>query len=378
MKVWPNHGFSGPLFVGTIAAACLAAGCDVPRADDTAQRAVMHDLAHEVLLPLQGEVEAEAVKLSAAVGAFCDSPTDETLNAAQAAWRAARAPWKRAEVLRFGPSEDLRLGSAIDFWPARTDTIEAAIAAAPEPVTAEHIASLGVSSKGLPALEYLIFDPAGGNTSVLASLGGGDASALRRCAYARALGDAIAADATALHHAWSPEGGAFVDQMANAGTGSSLFPTGQDGVARVVNLLNASMQFTNENKISAPLGLMTGTPDPALVESRFSDNSIEDLLGSLQGVEDVYLGRHGERDARGLTDLVVARSAAIDAAVRKSLGDAQARVSAIPAPLRSAVTTDPASVTATHEAVRTARRLFAIDVASVLSVDITLTDNDGD
>src|SRR5690349_10849884 len=114
-------------FVLSIVVPCVSAGCEPLKADDTAQRAVMHDLAYEVMLPIQGELDAETAKLSAAVGAFCDSPTEETLGAAQAAWRAARAPWKQAEVLRFGPAEDLRLGSAIDFWPVRTDTIEAAI-----------------------------------------------------------------------------------------------------------------------------------------------------------------------------------------------------------------------------------------------------------
>ncbi|HVK67580.1 MAG TPA: imelysin family protein [Polyangium sp.] len=363
----------------TLTFALAAASCETPTADDTAQRAVMHDLAYEVMLPIYDELEKEALPLPPAVAAFCDAPTEATLTAAQAAWRTARVPWKHAEAFRFGPVEDLRLGSALDFWPARTDSIESAITAAPEPVSAAHIASLGVSTKGLPALEYLLFDPAGGNAAVLASLGGADAAVKKRCAYARALAEAIATDATTAQDAWSLEGGAFVDQVAKAGSGSTLFLTGQDGIARVVNLLISGLQAVAENRVSGPLGIVSGLgPDPTLLESRFSDNSIADLLGTLRGVEDIYLGRHGDRSGRGLSELVAARSPAIDSSVKKAFTDTMAATSAIPAPLRTAITDNPAAVTKAQDELRVLRRLLSTDVASVLGVAVTLSDNDGD
>lgn len=370
-----TNGRTAPALVSLLAFFATGVGCDVPRADDTAQRAVMHDLAYEVMLPIHVELEDEATALGAAVGAFCDAPSADTLDAAQEAWRAARAPWKHAEAFRFGPAEDLRLGSALDFWPARPDTIESAITAAPAPVTAEHIASLGTSSKGLPALEYLLFDPGG----ALASLGGTDDVAKKRCGYARALGEAIGKDATALHQAWAPEGGAFVDEVARAGTGSKLFVTGQDGVARVVNLVIALLQQISENKLGGPLGVSTGTPpDSTAVESRFSDNSTEDLLGNLRGIEELYLGQHGEHSGKGLSSLVRAQSAPIDDAVRKAIEDAKAKAAAIPGPLRLAIVNDPAQVQAALDSAKTVRRLFTADVASVLGVTVTLSDTDGD
>ena len=353
-------------------------GCSPPMEDDTAQRAVIHDLAYDVMYPWQVELAAEAQKVKTAVAAFCAAPTEANLTAAQTAWRASRLPWKHAEIMRFGPAEDLRLGSAIDFWPARTDTIEAAITAAPEPVTAEHIASLGTSSKGMPALEYLMFDPVGGNAAILVSLGGMDATAKKRCAYAQALGDTFANDASSLEAAWNPTGGGFVDQVANAGAGSTTFTSGQNAIGRVVNLLNAALQATNENKLTAPLGTATGTPDPTVVESRFSDNSIDDLIENIRAVDEVYNGHHGDKSGKGLTVLVGARSGAIDTAVKKALADAQTSISAIPAPLRVAVTDHADTVIAAHAAIRTLRIRISTDVASVLGVSILLNDSDAD
>jgi predicted lipoprotein len=364
---------------GFVLAASIAfVGCSSPVDDDTAQRAVIRDLANVVMYPWQGELAVQAQTVKTTIAAFCDAPTEANLNAAQTAWRATRVPLKHVEMLRFGPIEDLRIGSAIDFWPVRTESIEMALANAPDPITVEYIASLGTSTKGMPALEYLMFDPSGGNAAILVSLGGADAVATRRCAYARALGEAFANDTATLEAAWSPAGGKFVDQVANAGTGSTTFTSGQNAIARVVNLLNASLQVTNENKLGSPLGLNTGSPDPLLVESRFSDHSIEDLLENLHGVEDVYFGRHGDKSGQGLTVLVSARSAAIDTAVKQALTEAQSKVSAIPPPLRVSVTADSASVTATHAAIRALRIRLSTDVASVLGVSILLNDSDGD
>lgn len=358
----------------------LLVGCDSPVADETAQRLVMHDLATGVMLPILEEVDTEAANLSKAVSAFCETPSPSTLSAAEDAFRVLRAPWKRTEAFRFGPSEDLRLASALDFWPARTDSIEAAFSAAPDPVTPAYVETLGTSARGMPTLEYLLFDPTGGPNAVLVSLGGAEATSVKRCGYARALAEVIAKDAAKLHNAWAEEGDAFVLEVANAGNGSALFPTGQEGIGRVVNLLVSSMIAINENKLTAPLGTTTGTPDPSLVESRFSDNSAEDLLNALRGVEELYIGRHGEKTGKGISSLVVARSPAIDAAVKKGLVDAQAKASALEAagPLRLSITNNPAAVTATHESIKTARRYFSTDVASVLGVSVTLSDTDGD
>ncbi len=365
-------------FVCFVGAGFLGIGCSTPVEDDTQQRAVIRDLANNVMYPLQKELAAEAADVKTTLAAFCAAPTEANLKAAQDAWRTARLPWKRAEMFRFGPVEDARIGSAIDFWPVRPDTIEAAITAAPEPVTAAHIATLGTSSKGLPAIEYLIFDPVGGNAAILTSIGGMDAIAVKRCGYAAALGEAFANDAAALESAWSPTGGGFVNEVANAGAGSSTFTSGQNAVGVVVNLLNASLQATNENKITAPLGTNTGSPDPLLVESRLSDASIDDLLENMHGVDDVYEGHHADKMGKGLSVLVSARSPAIDAAVKAALVDAQAKISAIPAPLRTAITANPESVTAAHAAIRNLRIRLSTDVASVLGVSILLNDSDAD
>jgi putative iron-regulated protein len=55
-----------------------------------------------------------AEALNEAVDAFLASPTDETLAAAKAAWRAARVPYQQTEAFRFG-------NPIVDDWEGRVN-----------------------------------------------------------------------------------------------------------------------------------------------------------------------------------------------------------------------------------------------------------------
>jgi predicted lipoprotein len=330
------------------------------------------------MLPIYEDLATHAAALGPAVQALCADPTEETLHAAQDAWRAARDPWKRSEAFLFGPASDLRTASAIDFWPARPDSVEQAITAAPDPIPLEHVASLGAAAKGLPALEYLLFDPIGGDAAILAALGAADVTATRRCAFAAALGAGIGQDAAALHEAWRPEGGNYVAQVADAGSGTAAFESSQDGINQVVNSLVAILQQLSDMRLGAPLGAKAGgVPQPDEVESRFSDNSAADLIDAARGIEAVYLGRYEDRQGLGLSSLL-ADDPALDEQIRAQIADVIAKVEALTLPLREAVQEDAAPVQAALDSVKALRRLIAVDLANVLGVSVTINDNDGD
>ncbi|AKT39702.1 imelysin family protein [Chondromyces crocatus] len=340
---------------------------------------VMQDLARNVMLPTVEALATASTRLAPALGAFCASPDQATLDAAQDAWRALRQPWEHTQAFLFGPSDQLGTANAIDFWPVRTDSVDKAVTSAPDPVTPEHIATLGVATRGMPALEYLLFSPDGGDAAVLTSLGADTQEARHRCSFAAAVATVIETDIAALADAWRPEKGAFVDDVASAGSGSETFPRAQDGISRVVNTAVELLQKVTDGRIGAPSGTRTGgTPQPALSESRFSDNTNTDLIEAARGVEAIYTGSAGGTSGLGLSTLVAERSAELDTAIRNQFTDFVNTIQALPAPLRQAVETDPAAVATALESGRALRRLIAVDLAGTLSVTVTLNDNDGD
>src|SRR4030095_7161959 len=137
--------------------AALAVGCGSSGKSDRAK--VLEELSSSVLLPGYEELDTESQTLAETVAAYCAAPDAATLDTAREAWRATRRAYRRSAAFQIGPSEQLRLSSVLDFWPVREQDVENAVIDAPAAPDAAYLATLGVSARGLPALEYLLFDP---------------------------------------------------------------------------------------------------------------------------------------------------------------------------------------------------------------------------
>ncbi len=355
----------GVLLVGL---SCDSGGGDDPEPVSRAE--VVRSLALDVATPTYGNWAEAAGELEAAAAELCPAPSSAELLRVQAAWRAARVDLKRAEAFSFGPWVEDRHGSAVDFWPIRTDAIEATVDARGG-LDAASIASLGVASKGMPVLEYLWFDPQGGNDAVVTAL-----ADEHRCRFSAALATDVATNARALRSAWEPTGGGFASALADAGSGSALYLTVQTALDEIVNGTIFVLQDITDPKLGTPLGSKTeGVPDPEALESRFSDNARADIVSNLEGVHAVYLGPN---DGLGLSALVRPENPELDAAIREQLDVATAAVAELSSPLRVMVVNESAVVEAARLQVRELRRLFEADVAALLGVTVTLNDNDGD
>lgn len=362
------------LFAAALAAACLgAAGCSP--AQDYDAKPVLDDVVHVVILPTLSDASARAADLDAAAGALADAPASGSLTAAQDAWRAARSPWRSADAFAFGPVETASLGAAIDWWPAKPDTIEEKIASGAA-IDAAYIGSLGTSAKGFLALEYLLFDSTNGDAAVLAQLTG-DPAAPRR-AYVAAAAEDLASQVEALRSAWAEDQGKFAQEILLAGEGSKTFVSQKAAVDELVN----QMVFQADgliSRIGKPAGKENGgTPVPDAEETPRSDNSLADLLATLAGIQAVYDGQYGDQDGMGISDLVRARNAQVDDRVHEALAAAKAKIEAIPPPLRTAVTEHVAEVDAAYDAATALKRELSTEVVSVLGSTLRFNDADGD
>jgi predicted lipoprotein len=314
------------------------------------------------------EAQADAAALTEALDGFCASPDAAGLDAAQQAWSDLRAPWKRLRALPFGPLVDEGFDTAIDFWPARVSSIDGGLAAAPSDQAG--LDALGVASKGMPAIEYLLWDPVGGDEAVLALYGTADGPA--RCAHVELLAADVALRLDELAAAWSFEG--FGGQLEQAGS-SEQFPTLALAIDELLNAMIAGLHDLDEQKLTKPLGEAIGAPQPDLVESRFSDRSLFDARDALDGFARAYLG---SEDAPGLTLVVASESETVDQRVRDALAAAEQALAAVPEPLRQAIVDDPESVAAAEQAIHELRLVLTAEVASLLGVTVSLSDNDGD
>ena len=192
--------------------ACLvvvAAACGNNN-DVSANRSdVFTNLSRNVIVPGYESLESTTAALTTAVKTQCASPSEANLEAAREAWTEAWTAWNLTRAFRFGPLTDMRVGGNVSFMidPAKVDAIVAGSdPTIGPPFTATSLANAGSDTRGLGAVEHLLFA-----APALSPSG---------CAYAAAAAELAASNARDIRAAWT-EGvdgdPPYADQLAKPG-----------------------------------------------------------------------------------------------------------------------------------------------------------------
>lgn len=341
------------------------------------REAMLESLGKDVIIPSYQAFAEEAAALSLAAEVFCGDISSSSLSELQDQWSTARAAWKQTETINFGPyvEQPWRLGPKIDSWPVREDTIEENLARE-EPLTFEAVSQLGASSRGLPALEYLIFDPDGAG---LALEKFEQSETEQRCEYTAALAEDVRVNAEAMVQAWSPEGEDYLGDLLASGEPGAPFMSIRDAANEIVNRMLFLTESIMRGKLGKPLGLESGgEPRPSLVESKYSEHSIEDILANLEGLENLYRGRYAGRRGIGVQLWVRWHSPELDSAMLRAITETRWAVEAIPEPLSQSVIHEDELVQAAYDQVRELRNTIGVDVVNTLAGSVTFNSSDGD
>lgn len=349
------------LLAGLATSGCLRPGFD--------RNAMLGAVADTAILPAHRQLVEEAEQLDAATRQFASAPTAEGLASLRAAWLSASLAWKGVEVYEL-PGTFL-FHNAIEKRPARAAFIEDVIAQADpaslEAIDAAFIESVGSTSKGLAAIEYLIFESAEAEAPVLDRF----ADPARR-AFVTALTANLAAKTEELHRFWAPEGGDYAGTFrANGAEGADM----RGSISLLANQMIQLVEMVMRTRLGVPMGAVDGVPRPGEVESYPSGASLALMaasLGSIQRTLDAGLDDYLDYLDRSPADRKL--SSAIRARLETVLGT----LAGVPAPLSRAVTESPAEVEAAFESMRPLLVLIKTDLAALLGITVTFSDNDGD
>ncbi len=303
------------------------------------------------------EALERARELQAAIDRFLDAPGEETLAAARAAWIAARVPYGQTEAYRFygGPIDDEETGpeGRVNAWPLDESWIDAIVDRPEEypAITPEALAELNEKggekniATGYHAIEYLLWgrdervDGAGARP--FADYVGHE----RRRQYLRAVTALLVEDLGRVATEW--EAGRenyrarFVAEDARVSVGRIL-----TGIGSL-----AGAELSGE-RMTVPFD----TRNQEEEHSCFSDNTHADLVANAKGIQNVYLGRWGDLDGRGVDEWVREKDAALDERIRTDLETAIERLSLIPAPFDRAIV-EPAGREKVEAAIQALREL---------------------
>ena len=350
-----------PLACGLLVG-CLRLGFD--------REAMLEGIADNVILPTHLELTGETRNLDSVARRFTSDPTAESLESLRDQWLATVLVWKRVELYEFPGL--LLIHNAIERRPARVAFIEAAIGEADpdalEAIDAGFVESLGSTSKGLGAIEYLIFPSEDHAEPVLVSFGD-----RARIAYLTALTANLAAKAEELYRFWTPEGEDYAQSFRdNNSEGADI----QGSVSLLANEMIELQEIVMRTKLGMPMGQTTdGVPQPDEVESYLSGRSLELMVAnveSLQRTFDVGLDEYVDYLDRSSPD------ERLSGAIHMQFGSVLDALDDIDLPLQDAVTESPELVEASFEAMRALLVLIKTDMAALLGITVTFSDADGD
>lgn len=337
--------------------------------------AMLADMTNNVIVPAHNSFVDVLAELETAVSAFTDNPNEETLAAVQEAWLIANLARMELLPFRVGAVDDSLLHNRLDNRPPRTKFIDETILAGEQEISNDYLASIGSSSVGLGAMEYILFAAEEGNTAVLDSFTGADAT--RRQEYLLRLAQNMHQRGDELAHVWAADGDNYALGFVTADMdGGDL----QSSINMLVNQIISDVENIVMSRLGKPSGQRSnGAVRPDLAEAPYSQASLARIIASVEGTQVAFNGGEG----LGIDDYLDFLEAEyegepLSAAVNEQFAATIAVLEAIEEPLETAVETNLPQVETAIDETMALLVLLNVDVTNHLGVTLTFNDNDGD
>jgi predicted lipoprotein len=348
---------AGAVRLGLLADAVLASGCtSKPRT----RQDVLRSLVLEVVLPSTQAVVQTSNVLGRALAALQANPNDETLNTSRSAWSDAVVAWKRARCFRNGPIVETNALLRATFWPVRAPALDSTLKS-DAALNADFVGELGADVRGLYALERLLFPVADGGGLVSSETD----RAARRFEFANELGRDLVRSASALDEAMA-DGEAYSRRFADGG---------QLSLSALVSQLSDAIESLSAHRIDLVLNLeQSHLLKPNEVEGWPSATSTLLARAEFQSAEALYRGGAGG----GVRELIAEVAPEIAKRIDLALGECNAALGALDAPLERLVHGEREKLTNAAAKCKSLERAFKIDAAGALGVTLTFQAGDGD
>ena len=357
---------------------CSSSDSPTDPINGTDRVAMLTNVGNNLIIPSFKAFETNTAALKSAAAAYsADVTNEQKLTQLQAAWLTTASSWKRASLFSQGPIENGFLIFGIYNPTINTSGIEKAISQTATPINNTYIESLGAPLKGIPAIEYLIFNK-GDNASILNNYKGVNGGA--RTAYLQALCENLELQATKVLSQWSPDGGNYIKDFI-AADGRDI----NSSFGILSNKMIDLIYTIKDERLGAPIGKRnSSTPQPDLVDGPYSNESLALMKAELMSLEYTFSGKNlSGSDGAGFDDIldkVGAKSGdeLLSAKIKGQFAVIYLKLNALNKPLSTAVVSDAAAVSALYDEVKRLQVLMEVDMINNLGVLLTFSDNDGD
>jgi len=371
MKTWKENSV---LWLARLAFVFIVANIFLvtsARAQSVTREAVLRDLAHNVFAVGYQDLAAKCEALTNAAVQLAQTPDQASLDKARQAWTAVAEAAARLRCYQAGPIVEREYAASFYYARISQAGIEGESQSS-KPVDQAYVTELGGTTKGLFALEYLLFGHKGypgnptPNTARVLEMLSGDKAQHRR-AFLLALACDLESKAAQLAQDWTAPG--------EQGASAKFVAGGQASFNVLVNQLAHSIEEVSQARLNFVLVL----PEPLAqqlyrIEAAPSGASLQDAIARMEGIEKFYRGAGG----LGLSDVLKQVNAPLDKRIQDQFETILTAIKAIGEPLdQAAVDKRPAVQNASDKA-KALEIIFKVDLASALGVTISFVSGDGD
>lgn len=341
--------------------------------DSFDRQAMLENLVTNIILPDYQTFVDVAEDLEAVTATFSEDPSIDNLLVVQEAWRETSNAWE--EVAFYGISLKLMsLHNQVDKRPVNIDLINRLLDNA-DVIDESFVEIIGSTQKGLPAIEYFIFNGEGDNQAVLDNFSDNP----NYLDFVVALAQYLPTTGENILLFWSPEGDNFAEEFISA---SQSGGDSQGSINILVNEMFASFEMILQMQLGEPAGITNGgTAQPDLVDAPLSGHSLARIEHTLIGLQRLFTG--GAEDALGFDDYLDFLGAdygeqSLASYINEQFDASISAIQAIDEPLQDAVINQAETIQTLYDTIRMTFVAIRVDMASHLSILVTFSDADGD
>jgi uncharacterized protein len=325
---------------------------------------ILENVADNIIIPAFSDFSTKTTVLKNKLESFSSAPSLETLAEAKVSWKAAKTAWKKVEMFKFGPVDQLAYETSLDFWPTSAAGIENEIVSFDS--SENYLEGVGSNKKGFPAIEYLLYHD---DAQVIIS----EFTNEKRTGFLNALAQKLESQSKEILAAWQGDYRAtFVSNTGNdAGAGATL----------LANDMLILIETVKNKKVNTPAGLIAGSQKyPKQVEAYYSKISTELIIANLESVKEVFTGKGGNGFDDYLDALNIGgnNSTKLSTDIVAQIDACIAAANEISDPFQEAIYSEETKIQTLFVAVQQLTVLMKTDMMSQLGLIVTFSDSDGD
>jgi hypothetical protein len=361
-----------------ILALILSFSCKKNNEDNSYKIEMFTNYADNLILPAYNDYGTSLSSLQTALDNFKTTSDLTTLTALQSAFLNVYDKWQTCEIYeKTAPADAVMALENINFYPTRVDSVNAYIARNENTVAV--IKSKYKNDKGLPAIEYLLFNRNNDNQQILNRYTT-DVNAASYKAYLSSLVANLIEINTTILNDWNTSYRAsFIENV------------GTDAAGAFSVLANSVAQRADDLKrhqVGIPAGysgnVATANIYPYAVQGYYTKKSITYMLATLDNMKNVMYGKSNLSDGTGLYDYL--KTLNITSTFGGNLADdiiaqidvCKVKVNECGPEYEQTLIDNRTKADALFLETKKLLVLMKVDLPSAFGVSITYTDSDGD